>query len=67
MQGVTSCKTLQKAAAMRVLGVKIVIITGSRTSTLLQRVDYLPVADAYVCENGAQHVSTADSYRVAGC
>ena len=54
LQGITSCMTLQKAAAMRVLGVKIVIVTGSRTSTLLQRVDYLPVADAYVCENGAR-------------
>ncbi len=31
-----------------------VLITGARTATLLQRLPYLPSADAYVAENGGR-------------
>ena len=31
-----------------------VLLTGARTSTLLQRLPYLPAADAYVAENGGR-------------
>jgi hypothetical protein len=33
-------------------GLKFVVITGARLSTLLMRLPYLPEADAFVCENG---------------
>ena len=31
-----------------------VLLTGARTATLLQRLPYLPAADAYVAENGGR-------------
>ena len=31
-----------------------VLVTGARTATLLQRLPFLPAADAYVCENGGR-------------
>ena len=39
---------------MRKGGVKLVLITGARLSTLLMRMAFLPAADAYVCENGGR-------------
>ena len=39
---------------MRQGGIKLVLITGARVSTLLQRMAYLPAADAYICENGGR-------------
>lgn len=39
---------------MRKGGVQLVLITGARISTLLQRMAYLPTADAYICENGGR-------------
>lgn len=39
---------------MRKGGIKLVLITGARVSTLLQRMAYLPAADAYICENGGR-------------
>ena len=30
------------------------LITGGRLTTLLQRLPFLPAADAYVCENGGR-------------
>jgi len=35
-------------------GVRFVLVTGMRTSTLLQRLPYLPRADAYCSENGGR-------------
>lgn len=52
MQGAISAKTIQQVARLRAQGVKFVVITGARLSTLLMRLPYLPVADAFVCENG---------------
>ena len=54
MQGVISIKTLTELARMRKAGIKLVLITGARVSTLLQRMAYLPAADAYICENGGR-------------
>lgn len=31
-----------------------VLLTGARTATLLQRLPFLPAADAYVAENGGR-------------
>ena len=39
---------------MRTGGVKLVLITGARLSTMLTRMAFLPAADAYVCENGGR-------------
>lgn len=39
---------------LRARGARIVLITGARTSTLLQRAPHLPPADAYVSENGGR-------------
>lgn len=54
VQGVISIKTLTELARMRKGGIKLVLITGARVSTLLQRMAYLPAADAYICENGGR-------------
>lgn len=54
LQGVISVKTLTEIDRMRKGGVKIVLITGARLSTLLMRMAFLPAADAYVCENGGR-------------
>lgn len=47
-------KTLQDLARLRSQGVLLVLITGARSATLLQRLPFLPQADAYVCENGGR-------------
>lgn len=52
VQGVISATTLHKVADLRARGIKFVIITGARLSTLMMRLPYLPEADAFVCENG---------------
>ena len=33
---------------------KLVLVSGARAQTLLQRLPFLPAADAYVCENGGR-------------
>ena len=48
--GVISAATLRLFAALRSLGIRVVLISGARSSTLLQRLPFLPAADAYVCE-----------------
>ena len=53
-RGVISRKTLRMYAAVRALGMKLVLISGCRMSTLLERLPYLPKADAYVCESGGR-------------
>ena len=45
-------QTLTALAKLREAGVRLVLITGARMSTLLQRLPFLPAADAFVCENG---------------
>ena len=51
-QGVISAGTLHRVANLRAQGVKFVVITGARLSTLLMRLPFLPFCDALVCESG---------------
>lgn len=50
--GVISAGTLRRIASLRAEGVRFVLVTGARLSTLLMRLPFLPAADAYVCESG---------------
>lgn len=52
--GVISVRTLQLYAVVRQLGVKLVLISGARLSTVLQRLPWLPAADAIVAESGGR-------------
>eukprot|EP00882_Tetradesmus_deserticola_P005608 GHRQ01005904.1.p1 GENE.GHRQ01005904.1~~GHRQ01005904.1.p1 ORF type:complete len:310 (+),score=119.36 GHRQ01005904.1:314-1243(+) len=52
--GIISQASLAKAAQLRSTGTALVIISGARTSTVLQRLPYLPAADAIVAENGGR-------------
>ena len=55
LQGVISSQTLQLCQKLRLeKNVKLVLITGARTSTLLNRLPYLPKADVYVSEGGGR-------------
>lgn len=55
MQGIISSQTLATCRDLRVeKGVKLVLVTGARTSTLLNRLPYLPKADAYCTEAGGR-------------
>ncbi|KAL3893568.1 MAG: hypothetical protein SGARI_008088, partial [Bacillariaceae sp.] len=47
MRGIISAETLRRCQEIRNKGVKLVLISGMRTSTLLGRLSYLPKADAY--------------------
>lgn len=60
-QGLISLPTLRLYAALRALGVKLVVITGARLSTLLGRLPCIPAADAYVCEGGGRIFYPASS------
>lgn len=52
-QGIISQASLEKAAALRrVHGAAFVLVSGARTSTVLQRLPFLPAADAIIAENG---------------
>jgi hypothetical protein len=53
-QGVISARTLQLYASLRALGVKLVLISGGRLSTIMQRLPCLPAADAIVVESGGR-------------
>ena len=52
MQGLISLRTLELMARVRKMGFKIVVISGARTSTMMQRLPFLPFADAVATENG---------------
>jgi len=54
MKGVISYKTLSLCLKIRRKGAKFVLVSGMRTSTLLSRLPYLPVADAYCSEGGGR-------------
>jgi hydroxymethylpyrimidine pyrophosphatase-like HAD family hydrolase len=54
MQGHISEHTLKLYAALRATGVVLVLISGARLATLMQRLPYLPAADALVCESGGR-------------
>ncbi|KIY91963.1 hypothetical protein MNEG_16000, partial [Monoraphidium neglectum] len=52
--GIISRETLRLAAALRASGARLAIVSGARTATVLQRLPYLPYADAIVSENGGR-------------
>jgi hypothetical protein len=55
LRGIISSQTLATCRDLRVKkGVKLVLVTGARTSTLLNRLPYLPKADAYCTEAGGR-------------
>ena len=47
-------RTLQLVAEIRQAGHLFVLISGARSSTVLERLPFLPAADAYVTENGGR-------------
>ena len=53
-QGLISLRSLRHYAALRQLGVRLVVISGARLATLLGRLPCIPAADAYVCEGGGR-------------
>lgn len=64
-RGVISRRTIELFSALRALGVKVAFISGCRVSTLLQRLPFLPAADAYVCESGGRIFYPDDSLPTA--
>jgi hypothetical protein len=54
MKGIISSRTLRQCQDVRRQGVKLVLVSGMRSSTLLKRLPYLPRADAYCCEAGGR-------------
>jgi hypothetical protein len=54
MKGIISSKTLCQCQDVRQQGIKLVLVSGMRSSTLLKRLPYLPRADAYCCEAGGR-------------
>jgi hydroxymethylpyrimidine pyrophosphatase-like HAD family hydrolase len=58
-QGIISQASLAKAAELRKSGTAVIVISGARTSTVLQRLPYLPAADAIIAENGEQVLSVS--------
>ena len=55
-RGVVSRKTLYLCQKLRSVnnGTPLILVSGMRTTTLFQRMPYLPTADAYVCESGGR-------------
>lgn len=53
-RGFISHQTQQKIAAIRAAGTKVVLVSGVRESTFVDRMPYLPFTDAYVLENGGR-------------
>ena len=62
MRGIISSKTLQLCQQLRrEHNVKLVLVSGMRTSTLINRLPYLPKADAYASEAGGRIFYTVSS------
>lgn len=49
-----SVETLKLASRVRSSGARLVLVSGTRYSTFVKRLPYLPRADAYVIENGGR-------------
>ncbi|CAM9842275.1 unnamed protein product [Ectocarpus sp. 12 AP-2014] len=49
-----SIETLKLAAQVRASGARLVLVSGTRYSTFVNRLPFLPRADAYVIENGGR-------------
>jgi hypothetical protein len=60
MRGILSARTLRQCRAIRATGTRLVLISGMRTSTLLQRIPFLPRAHVYVCEAGGRVYRVVD-------
>lgn len=58
-QGAVSVRSLHQIANLRQQGIKHVVISGARVSTLLMRLPFLPASDALVCENGGSFEGSA--------
>ena len=54
LEGIISSGTLAKCRDLRAKGIKLVLVSGMRTATLLKRLPYLPRADAYCTEVGGR-------------
>lgn len=54
LRGIVSSQTLKLTQELRRQGKKFVLISGMRTTTLLNRLPYLPKADAYCSEAGGR-------------
>lgn len=54
MRGIISAGTLVKCRDLRHKKIKLVLMSGMRTGTLLRRLPYLPRADAYCTESGGR-------------
>jgi hypothetical protein len=54
LRGVISFGTLSKCREIRQHGIKLVLVSGMRTATLLKRLPFLPRADAYCSEAGGR-------------
>jgi len=54
LQGYISERTLKLVAELRRLGHVFVLISGARSTTIFERLPFLPAADAYVMENGGR-------------
>lgn len=61
LRGVISSKTIAMVRDVRKKGVKFVLVSGMRTSTLLARLPFLPRADAYCTEAGGRIFYPVDS------
>eukprot|EP00930_Biecheleria_cincta_P071922 TRINITY_DN59371_c0_g1_i1.p1 TRINITY_DN59371_c0_g1~~TRINITY_DN59371_c0_g1_i1.p1 ORF type:complete len:338 (+),score=57.83 TRINITY_DN59371_c0_g1_i1:69-1082(+) len=64
LQGFISERTLRLVAELRRAGHLVVLISGARSSTFMQRLPFLPAADAYAMENGGR-IFMRDTTRVA--
>ncbi len=63
MRGIISSKSLQLCQTLRkTQNVKLVLISGMRTSTLIKRLPYLPKADAYCSEAGGRIFFSVDEF-----
>lgn len=54
VQGYISERTLELVAELRRAGHRFVLISGARSTTVFERLPFLPAADAYVAENGGR-------------
>ncbi len=54
MRGVISSRTMELCQDLRSRNVKLILVSGMRTSTLIKRLPFLPRADAYACEAGGR-------------
>ena len=67
MRGIISSQTLGMCQELRrKRGLRLVLISGMRTSTLLGRLPYLPKADAYCTESGGRIFYPTDPLEVDG-